>query len=288
MNRLEGFSLLELLLSMSIGLIVIMVIGKIFIGFNKNYKIGDSLALMQENARFTAYMVRTAFASAGMVGSAKIAFYLPITNQGVGTFKQINFDNYFTVYHGTNNTWQPPLPKIFKIKPKNNTDVIAIKFMAPITANLVQKLNGSDKVYVGLAPDFYKNDDIIIADCLHVVLVHLKSVRRSMIKSRQILTTTQIIHDTFDLNAEVGKIRTNIFYIKSTGRKNIRGKKIYALYYVDTNGRNDELISNIVDLKVSDVIKNKIIKIKLLLASQDSALLNPKKFQFFVRLFDHA
>lgn len=287
MSQHQGFSLLELLLSMSIGLVVIMVIGKAFINFNKIYKVESSVAQMQENARFSVHMIRGLSASAGMVGSARMAFYLPIKNQGVSALNQIDINNYFTVYHGANNIWQPPLPQIFKIKPKNNTDVIAIKCMAPITANLVQNLNESNKIYVSLAPDFYKNDDIVISDCLHVVLARIKSVRRSIIKQRQILTTTQIIHDKFDLNAEVGKIQTNVFYVKSTGRKNIHGETIYALYYVNANGRKDELIPNIIGLKISDVIKNKIIKVKLLLTSEDNALLKPKNFQFFIRLFNH-
>jgi len=121
-----------------------------------------------------------------------------------------------------------------------------------------------------------------------VVLAHIKSVYYSVKNQQQILTMTQIIHDKFDLNAEAGKIQTNIFYIQNTGRKNIRGEKIYSLYHVNANGRKDELIPNVVDLKVSSLVKNKIIKIKLTLMSENDAILKSKNFQFFIRLFDHA
>lgn len=287
-NKTRGFSLLELLLAMSIGLIIITIIGKTFINCNRTYKIETSLSIMQENAGFAARMMREAVQTAGMVGAAKMAFYLPLQNQGTSLYNQIDFNNYFTVYHGNNNIWQPSLPDFLEIQPKLNTDVIMIKSMSAITANLKKDLNESNKIYVSFMPEFNQDDDIIIADCLHVVTARIKSVYRSPENQQQILTTTQIIHGKFNSGTEVGKIQSNVFYIHDTGRKNIRGKKIYSLYHVSATDRKEELLSNIVNMKISALIKNKLLKVALTLFAEDRTLLPAKTFQFTIRLFNHA
>ncbi|MGD9108447.1 MAG: hypothetical protein PVI75_04680 [Gammaproteobacteria bacterium] len=279
MSKIIGFSLLELLSAMLIGLILLMVISKVFIEFNKTHKIENALSIMQENARFAAHIIRGAVASAGVIGPAKLTDYLPITNAGVTAINQINTNNYFVVYKGMNNIWVPVVPKTFNITPKKNTDVIAVKNIEPISSILTQDLDNSNKIHVSFFPKFNENDDIIITDCFHVVLAHVQSVFRSAITKKQILTTTRIINDKFKTGAEIGTIQTQVFYIKKTANS-------ASLCYVNSNGRTDELVPDILDLKVSDWIKNKIIKIKLLLNPPSHVALEPKYFQFDAEVFN--
>lgn len=279
-NQTIGLSLLELLSAMLISLILIMLISEVFIEFNKTHKLENALSIIQENARFTAHIIRSAVASAGVIGPVKLTDYLPITNAGVAAINQINADNYFVVYKGVNSVWVPALPKTFNIEPKENTDVIAVKNIEPITSILTRDLNDGDKICVSFNPKFNQNTDIIIADCFHAVLAHVQSVFRSSITKKQILTTTCIIHDKFKAGAEIGTIQTQVFYIKKTTNSS-------SLYYVNSNGRTDELIPDILDLKVYDWIKHKVVKIKLLLNPPDHVALEPKNFQFDAELFNH-
>ncbi|MGD9153051.1 MAG: hypothetical protein PVG30_05295 [Gammaproteobacteria bacterium] len=280
MSKIIGFSLLELLSAMLIGLILLMVISEVFIEFDQTHKIESALSMMQENARFAAHIIHSAVASAGVIGPAKLTNYFPITDTGVTAINQINASNYFVVYKGINNIWTPVLPKTFNITPKKNTDVIAVKNIEPITAVLTQDLDGSNQIHVSFNPKFNEKDDIIIADCFHAVLAHVQSVFRSAVTKKQVLTTTRIINDKFKVGAEVGAVQTQIFYIKKTANS-------ASLYYVNSNGRTDELIPNVSDLQVSDWIKNKVMKIKLLLNSPDCVKLEPKHFQFNAELFNH-
>ena len=268
LRKPQGFSLLELLCAMSIGLIIILLLGEVFVNFKKTYAIENALSAMQENARFAAYIMRYAVEQAGFIGSAKITAAFPIIDCGVRTINQINNKNYFML----------TAPEVFNINPKNGTDVVVAKSMASITANLIRDLNYSNKIYVTLNPKFNKNDDIIIADCSHAALVHLRSAYSYPNKSQQILTATRIIKDKFNQNAEVGKIQTNVFYIP---------KDKDALYIVDANGKRSELIPNVMSLKIasyptkiSDWSKIKALKIKLLLVSQKNVLPKAKEYQF--------
>ena len=268
LHKSQGFSLLELLCAMSIGLIIILLLGEIFVNFKKTYAIESALSSMQENARFAAYIMRYAIEQAGFIGSAKITNKFPIIDYGVRTINQITNKNYFML----------TVPKVFNINPKNGADVVVAKSMAAITANLTQDLNNSNKIYVTLNPKFNSNDDIIIADCSHAVLVHLRSAYSYPNKNQQILTATRIINDKFNQNAEVGKIQTNAFYIP---------KNKDALYIIDANGKRSELIPNIIGLKITsyptkilDWSKIKVLKIKLLLVSQDNVLPKAKEYQF--------
>ena len=289
MNQ-KGFSLIELLCAMAIGLIIITVVVEVFIDFKKTHSIEKALAEIQENGRFAAYIIRNSVEHAGLIGCAKFTNFFPIYNYGVGALNKINLANYFMVYKGKDNVWQPAIPQIFKIRPKPDTDVIVVRGMAAMTTRLIQSVNNDVNLYVGLNPKFNKKDDVMIADCSHAVLAHLKSTYQSIAKKRQRLTATQTIKQEFAADAEVGEMQTRVFYINDTKRKNKKGEKIYALYQVDERGRKAELISNVIDMKIfcyelrqGNVVQ--VVKIKLLLVSQDDVLAKAKNIILIIKYF---
>jgi type IV pilus assembly protein PilW len=67
-NCQRGFSLLELLIAMTLGLMVTGAIGYIFIGSNQTFRTQDGLARMQENARYTFDIVSQDVRMAGFNG----------------------------------------------------------------------------------------------------------------------------------------------------------------------------------------------------------------------------
>jgi type IV pilus assembly protein PilW len=52
-THLRGFSLLELMIALTIGLLLTIVVSQVFLGSRKSYATTDDLARMQENMRFT-------------------------------------------------------------------------------------------------------------------------------------------------------------------------------------------------------------------------------------------
>ena len=58
-----GFSSVELLISMVLGLLVVGAIGSLFVQHKTNYRQNEQFALMQENGRFTLNLLASDLAS---------------------------------------------------------------------------------------------------------------------------------------------------------------------------------------------------------------------------------
>lgn len=65
----RGFSLVELMVAMVLGLMLVAVIGSIFLSSNRNYKEDNRFARMQENGRFAVNALITDIGMAGMWGT---------------------------------------------------------------------------------------------------------------------------------------------------------------------------------------------------------------------------
>lgn len=66
--RSAGFSLVELLVAMSVGLILLGGIYQIFVGSTSSYSINERLSRVQENGRFAMYLTRNTVMGAGYLG----------------------------------------------------------------------------------------------------------------------------------------------------------------------------------------------------------------------------
>lgn len=68
--RLEhGFSLIELMVAITLGLLLVATIGSIFVGSSKSYREDDQYARMQENGRFALQAILSDLSMAGMWGT---------------------------------------------------------------------------------------------------------------------------------------------------------------------------------------------------------------------------
>ena len=302
MKEQKGFSLIELLCGIVIGLICITVITELFVEYKKTSRLEIALAEIQENAIFAAHILRENIESAGLIGCRKLSDNLPVTNRGVSLINQLTFNHDIKVFFEEDNQRLPSLPIYLKISPKKNTDVILVRYMASMTGWLLETLGDSNSIFVSLNPKFKKNTDVVIADCKHVVLAHLKKASRYPSRRYQRLITTEKIIESFNAHAEVGQLKTSVFFVGKTTRKNPFGKVIYALYEMNERGRKSELISNIISLKVSCLLnKNGMLKyepsksidswtnvyalqIKLMLVSGKNM---HKTFQFLIPLREH-
>jgi type IV pilus assembly protein PilW len=65
----QGFSLVELMIAMALGLMLVTVIVSIFVSSNRNYKEDDRFARMQENGRFAIYALQTDLSMASFWGT---------------------------------------------------------------------------------------------------------------------------------------------------------------------------------------------------------------------------
>jgi type IV pilus assembly protein PilW len=183
-NGQKGFSLIELLLAMALGLIIVTGIVQLFIGNSQSASVIGGQARLQENARFAfQFISRTARHAGyfgcirddqtrvwGLVGNPP---QLPEYNveQAVGGF-DANGDGSWTpsavnLPGGTpGNTNSGGVIDIASIDP--NSDIIVFRNLRQPTRKLTVTVQPTDDAVVvapGGDPGFDTNDIVMIADC---------------------------------------------------------------------------------------------------------------------------
>ena len=183
-NRQSGFSLLEMLLAMALGLIVVTGIVQLFIGNSQSANIINGQARLQENARFAFEFISSAARRAGYFGCIRDdqtrvwgltgnPAQLPEYNidESVGGF-DANGDGTWTpsslnLPGGTpGNTNAGNGIDIASIDP--NSDIVVFRNLRQPTQRLTaitQPLDDATISAPGGDPGFGENDVVMLADC---------------------------------------------------------------------------------------------------------------------------
>lgn len=247
-HKALAFTLIELLSSMTIGLVCIAALMTALSYHEQNYKKAKALSESQDNIRLAAAYLRNSIEQAGFVGCNNIN-NIEIKNRGVKKVNNFNENN------------------AIKIKQGENTDLIEMHQLSAITANLTERLDGEEKIITDSHPFFSAGDDLMIADCEKAVLFRVSSVSHSLTNQDQRITPNVILNDHFDLSSEVGKIKTAIFFVKSTGRKDAEGHIISALYVKDETNIAQELIPGVTSFRAKK--EGQIVTVNLNIQSVD-------------------
>lgn len=79
-RKLQGFTLVELMVAMAIGLLIILAVGSVFVGARQSYQDNEALARMQENARYALEMLTHDLKHAGFMGEMADPMELVVSN----------------------------------------------------------------------------------------------------------------------------------------------------------------------------------------------------------------
>ncbi len=71
-GRLRGFSLIELMIAMTIGLVISLVVGQLFIGSRQAFTSTDNLSRLQENSRYAFSLISRELRSAGLRSDPRV------------------------------------------------------------------------------------------------------------------------------------------------------------------------------------------------------------------------
>jgi type IV pilus assembly protein PilW len=192
-SAVHGFSLVELMIALLIGIIISIGVVQIFGATRSAYQLDEGLARAQENGRFALEFLSQDIRHAGYLGcnrdTTRIPFNflatvaeqrLPIT--GVSAF-EYNATGINATYNSTAspaNTltgWTPALPSTVVPAPGAlpGTDVIAVQRMVPNPWTLVPPFIDLDNVYLNpaFADKVNVNDVLLVADCKHTAVLWL-------------------------------------------------------------------------------------------------------------------
>ncbi|BAV33246.1 type IV pilus minor pilin PilW [Sulfuricaulis limicola] len=169
-EKMRGFSLVELMVALTIGLIILSAVSMLFVGSKKTYTTQDSLARLQENARFAMQFIIKDLRMAGYYGCID-----EISPDAINSTLNGSSDFFYNAQipiEGLNNatgTWYPSGETTLPTNIKAGTDAIAIR-KADANSNLYldQEMPNTSAVLKTNKTDPVTGAAITITDLLSV------------------------------------------------------------------------------------------------------------------------
>lgn len=244
----SGFSVVELMIAMTIGLILITGMISVFSGNQRSAELNQAMTNMQEGARFAIDAIARDARMAGFQGCLDLntAAAEPRANNAPTTNLYASATTGSVIVSATN--WDPAPPPTFTIPTGSRTPIagthsLTLQFGSPDRAQLSSPMTTiSDDVTIKATDDVWglAGDEImLIANCDAADLFRISSITTAG-------TDLELAHGAADNNgfgvltaaygketykkAELMLFTSNVYFIANTGLSNDAGDPIRALY----------------------------------------------------------
>lgn len=208
----SGFTLVELMIAIVLGLLLTAVVAEVYINSKKTYRISDNLSRVQENGRYILEELGRDIRMAGFVGCAKFA---PITNNAIPAA-----NSWLAFNQAVNGYELPSVPgglTVAEVAP--GTDVIqlqrAIGSDVRLTGNFAPN-NANVQIDSNLY-NYVADDILMVADCTAADIFRATTVSSGggvvTIPHSASTNTSPNLSKLYNKDAELMKLSTNIYYI---------------------------------------------------------------------------
>ncbi|MEX1067013.1 MAG: PilW family protein [Aquisalimonadaceae bacterium] len=173
MNRYlqAGFSLVEIMVAMTISLIILAAITQVFMSSRKTYAVNEAVARVQEDARFAAEIPASDIRMAGYSGCGRLGRKLITFLADTEDRPAVDFGSESSLI-GYGNDWENPSATITHV---DNTDVIVVRRGDGLNMRPVGNPNGSQIKVTGNVHNIAKDDLIMITDCTQADVISINN-----------------------------------------------------------------------------------------------------------------
>ncbi len=261
-RRQGGFTLIELMAALVVGLILMGGILQIFISSKNAYTVQEGLARLQENGRFALDLLSRDIRMAGYMGCPKLVVD-PATQRPrnlTSTLNSAELPYHFAVgLEGFDGASGYPAYLLSQLgePPRAGTDAIVVRSVIS-EAIPVLVPNNATTVYTALTGSLQAGDLLAIADCAKVRVFQAGSITGtgSMLAITHPATGVPGNNPAawggagdqgdgwFDAGAEVYPVQTRLYYIRRNP------DSIPALYLKAGVGSPVELITGVADMQI--------------------------------------
>ena len=282
----SGFSVIELMIAMVIGLVLMTGLISVFLANNQSARLNQAIGNIQEDARFALETIARDIRMAGFQGCTEAADYplnviaidAPIDDTSVGL--NSSFIWLSKAVSATN--WVPDIPWGSSFSPPTSypavtgTDVLALQLGDANAYSMdvpvgVTSANAAGLIQIEADPEdvnISTGDLAMISDCQGGDLFHVTDTTAvgssalqiahsagSSTNSSDDLTRAYGTSDTLLRQTMVMRFNANIYYVGDTGLVNVSGDAISALYLqsypFDTSNPPVELAQGVEQLAIS-------------------------------------
>lgn len=228
----RGFGLVELMIAITLGLFLSAAVIQVFLATNASSKVQDSLAQIQENARFAMRFLGKEIRMAGYMGCSSIGnitvnvIAVPASN--------VNF-NLSTALVGEDNVTAGNTlgalagSDVLHIKKASENDVNVTGNMATTNANLQIENNSLG---------FATGDYVMVSDCVNADVFRIvnnpgnngNAATTLTHSNGQGLNSSNNLSKLYQTDAEVFSFESVDYFVRDTGRDTASGLPINSLY----------------------------------------------------------
>jgi len=259
----RGFSLVELMVAMTIGLIILLALGRLFVGTKKSYNTQDALARMQENGRIAMHLLIRDVRMAGYYGCFDNIDKINSTLNPVSGYDPFLAKYQVEGMEKSSGTWYPS--GTTSAKPdagmKADTDALSLRMLdASNPISIEQEMpNSSASLFVNAGHGLQTGDIIMVTDCQSGDIMQLTNVNPNGASSgKDDLVhnagggspgnSTQKLQKPYSKGAKVMKFVDRIYYVAD---KDPSGKAIVPTLYRKDNMKTPEpLVEGVESMQV--------------------------------------
>ncbi|MDO8703483.1 MAG: PilW family protein [Sulfuricaulis sp.] len=234
--RNHGFTLVELMVAMTIGLIILAAVATIFGTSRSTYVLEEGLARVQEAGRFGAEFITTDVRMAGYIGCAN-ANTTTVQNHlnsptSYGTNHALGQYIYGHTYTGTTggtalSDWTPALPgspyfSAGDVQPYTDVVVVRRASETGVTLGVTMSDTSADLKIDSNPGGLVNNDIVMISDCSNADLLQITGPASMGAGTNNLVhntgagspgNTTKPLSKAYGPDAQVMKLTTRIYYI---------------------------------------------------------------------------
>jgi len=262
--RQTGFTLVEVLVAVTISIILLVGVIQIFATTKRSYKLDESLARLQENGRFATDILARDVRMAGFQGCANSAG-LPVNNIVKNPKPDVIFDLKDAI-HGLDNVGTTTTINGQSIATKAGTDVLTIRNASPSSAQLRVKMSNPNDANIQLYsnPEGWTAGDIFfITDCENADIFQATTVSNPngngwiTITHASNVNTSNKLSKAYQTNAMLMRFESTTYFIAQSAAHptNDAGQPVYSLWRIRVTQNNagtpEELVEGVSNMQVT-------------------------------------
>lgn len=232
-RRIVGLTLVELMVAITIGLIILAAVTRLFVSSRSTYNLEENLARVQESGRFAMEflaqdirMAGYAGCSANLSGSEVSNLVSPATS--AATFNPDGITGYryacTSSCSGALTEWDPDLPASYfpagNVSPMASTDVIVLQRADTISTNLTGNTTADNAniqvLSTSAMASVQAGDILMVSNCTNVDVFKATSVSSGsgiITIAHTAGNTANTLSASYDNSAEIMRLVTRIYFI---------------------------------------------------------------------------
>jgi len=247
-GKQNGFSMVELMVAITIGLIILAAVSTIFVSSKSTYNTQDNLARLQENARFAMQFIMRDLRMAGYYGCNDDMTRINSTVNGA----LFSLANPIEGMDETSGTWSPSGDPTLPTDMKAATDAVIFRMADSVTnINLATPMpNESAVLFTDSITGLNVGDIIMLSDCASSNVMQITGfVGGNGIQHNAGAGTpgnsTQMLDKTYAPPAAIRKFQARRYYVAQNA-----GDKLPTLYRDDNAGPQQPLVEGVTNLQI--------------------------------------